>query len=432
MNMTDHDDIVRQLREAVATAPPSEDDIAAVAARMRRRRVVRSAFTVGVTAAVVVLAAVTVAPLIQRSDRTGRIELADRAATTADQASSDGMAEPLQWGDLPPSPLDDRWGAFSAWTGDELLIWGGYAWSGGDGEGPRSDGAAFDGAAWSTLPAGPLPALMRHNGVAAWTGDELWIVGGTGGVDGTRLSRAAAAYRPATRRWRKLPAVPEPIGGGAWVGDQLVVVAAVTDGPRAVYTLRAGDDQWRHVDALPPPHRSSRDNSDLHVLATADHVAVVGLGRVFVLAAGPDAAGSDAAAWRRLPAPGGGNRLTNVRGAVALTDAFVVLLSNGTYRYDLGTRKWTRIADGLKPEPPQAIPLVRTGADDLVAVDVVNGGMYMLSDDGTWIGLAALDEPRVDATVEVAGDQVVIWGGMGSEQPDDGTQGWMLAAPPDS
>src|SRR5918996_1645300 len=322
MNMTDHDDIVRQLREAVATAPPSEDDIGAVAARMRRRRVVRSAFMAGIAAAVVVLAATTVTPLLQRSDRTDRIELADRA----DQASSDRMGESPQWGDLPPSPLDDRWGAYSAWTGDELLIWGGYAWSGGDGEGPRSDGAAFDGAAWSKLPPGPLPALMRHNGVAAWTGDELWIVGGTGGRDGTTLSRAAAAYRPATRRWRELPAVPEPIGGGAWVGDQLVVVAAATDGPRAVYTLRAGDDRWRHVDVLPPPHRSSRDNSDLQVVATADHVAVIGLGRVFVLAAGPDAARSDAAAWRRLPAPGGGNRLTNVRGAVALTDAFVMLL----------------------------------------------------------------------------------------------------------
>jgi hypothetical protein len=56
--------------------------------------------------------------------------------------------------------------------------------------------------------------------------------------------------------------------------------------------------------------------------------------------------------------------------------------------------------------------------------------MHTLSDDGTWVALAALDEPRVDATVEVAGDQVVIWGGMGSEQPDS-TQGWTLAAPPD-
>jgi hypothetical protein len=428
--MTDQDEIARRLRGAVATTPPSDDDIEAVASRMRRRRIVRRGLTVAVTAAVMVLAVVTIGALVQRVDRPNRIELADRATAPERPAADAGPAGALEWRSVPPSPLDDRWGAFSASTGEDLLIWGGYAPSGGDGEGPRSDGATYDGRTWSELPAGPLPALMRHNGVGAWTGKELWIVGGTGGDDGRTVSRAAAAFRPATKSWRELPALPEPIVGGAWSGDQLVVVAATADAPRVVYTLDVRGDRWRRLDDLPPVDRSSRDNSDLHVLAAHDHVVVVGLGEIFVLAVGPDA-DDVAAGWQRLPAPGNSDRLTNVRGAVAERDAFVVLLAGGTYRYDLRAREWTRIADGLEPEPPQAIPVVRSRADVLVAVDLVNGSMKTLSDDGTWVGLAALDEPRVDAAVEVVGDQVVIWGGMGSEQPD-GTQGWTLSAPQDS
>jgi hypothetical protein len=220
--------------------------------------------------------------------------------------------------------------------------------------------------------------------------------------------RDAAAYRPVTSTWRRLPSVPEPVSAGAWAGDQLVVVA---DGSRAVYALPADGRQWRELGTLPPP--PAADNSDLHVLAADDHIVVVGLGAVAVRDLRRDAGG-----WQEvLPGPGGAGSLSNVRGAVAEPRAIVVLLPDETLRYDLDRGAWSRIGRGLDPDPPQPIPLVRTHGGALVAVDVVNGRIHSLSDEGAWTALAAMDGSRVDASVGVVRDQIVIWGGMGSEQP---------------
>jgi hypothetical protein len=71
---------------------------------------------------------------------------------------------------------------------------------------------------------------------------------------------------------------------------------------------------------------------------------------------------------------------------------------------------------------------VRTDSGALVAVDVVNGRAHTLSGDDGWTAPTALDGSRVDATVGVVGDQIVIWGGMGSEQPG-ADQGATLRAP---
>jgi hypothetical protein len=415
MTMTEHDDIARRLREAVATTPARDEDIDVIAAKGRRRRTARRSVTAGLTTVVVVVAAVTALGFVRRLDRPNRIELADGPTATS---SVTPERVPAEWQQLPPSPLDARWGAFSASTGNELLIWGGYAW--GRDEGPRADGAVYDGKGWSELPESPLPALTNTNGVAAWTGDELWIAGGTGGDDGRTPMRDAAAYSPATRTWRTLPSVPEPISGGAWAGDHLVVVAASTDGPRAVYALPAGGGQWRELGTLPRP--SAADNSDLHVVATDSRVAVVGLGDIFVRDLG-----SGAGDWQAVPPPGDG--LSNVRGAVAGARSLVVLLPDGTYRYDLAAGAWSRIAGGLEPDPPQPVPLLQTDDRTVVAVDVVNARVHAVSGDDGWAALAALDEPRVDATVEPVGDQIVVWGGMGSEQQGS-VQGTSLQASP--
>lgn len=417
--MTEHDDIARRLREAVETTPARDEDIDVIAANARRRRTVRRAVTTGVTAVLVVVAVVTVPGLVRRLDRPDRIELADRPTATSSVAPE---RVPAQWEQLPPSPLDARWGAFSASTGDELLIWGGYGW--GSDEGPRSDGAIYDGTGWSELPDSPLPALARTNGVAAWTGDELWIVGGTGGDDGRTPVREAAAYSPATRTWRELPSVPEPISGGAWTGDQLVVVAAGTDGPRGVYTLQADGGKWGELGTLPPP--SAADNSDLHVLAADSRVAVVGLGDIFVRDLS-----SDASDWQDVGVPVDGDGLSNVRGAAAEARAFVVVLPDGTYRYDLDAGAWSRIAGGLEPDPPQPVPLLRMDDHMVVAVDVVNARVQAVSGDDSWAALAELDEPRVDATAEIVDGQIVVWGGMGSEQQGS-VQGASLRAPESS
>ncbi|MEZ5231368.1 MAG: kelch repeat-containing protein [Acidimicrobiales bacterium] len=54
------------------------------------------------------------------------------------------------------APIAGRSGAAVVWTGDELLIWGGYVYDGR--ERPLDDGAAYDPItdSWRTLPAAPI------------------------------------------------------------------------------------------------------------------------------------------------------------------------------------------------------------------------------------------------------------------------------------
>ena len=76
-----------------------------------------------------------------------------------------------RWEPLPPSPLEGRSGSAFAWTGRELLIWGG--WDGGFRNPPYfGDGAAYDPIArtWRMLPAAPIEARTAFS---VWTGEEI-------------------------------------------------------------------------------------------------------------------------------------------------------------------------------------------------------------------------------------------------------------------
>ena len=95
----------------------------------------------------------------------------------------------------------------AVWTGKEMLVWG-------------CDLLSYDPAAneWRRLPDPPT----RH-GIAAWTGHEL--LGWGGGCCGD-VSDDGSAYNPATNTWRKL--APAPVSGqqspiGAWTGRELVI-----------------------------------------------------------------------------------------------------------------------------------------------------------------------------------------------------------------
>lgn len=188
------------------------------------------------------------------------------------------------WEELPPSPLSRRADALTAWTGRELLVWGGRG-SLSDacavdvttnvascGESVRLDGAAFDPAAgrWRLLAPGPLPAgrgsEMEVSGV--WTGRELVVLslrqGATGG----------AAYDPEADRWRTIAPVPLLPRRGyavAWTGSEVVVGGGgpIPAPPGTTYVLpptgppppltlgvAAWDpatDTWRNLPDLPVP-----------------------------------------------------------------------------------------------------------------------------------------------------------------------------------
>ncbi len=154
---------------------------------------------------------------------------------------------------IPDAPIAPRANAAAAWTGQELLIWGGWS------EGPPffDDGAAFDPTTdtWRTLPPAPISARVP---LSAWTGTE-WILWGTGvRVDDRPLD--GAAYDPTTNTWRPIAEGPTEFTDATamWTGKEFVVMGAALHGGNFPETQTAvaaayvpATDEWRELPASP-------------------------------------------------------------------------------------------------------------------------------------------------------------------------------------
>lgn len=176
-----------------------------------------------------------------------------RAAHMADGAAYSPSTN--RWRKLAPSPLSARTPAATAWTGTEMLVWGGV-----NENDFLGDGAAYDpaGNRWRPIAASPLAA--RNNAVSVWTGRELLVWGG-GDLD--EGYRDGAAYDPAADRWRMLAAGPltARVGGvGVWTGRELVVWGGVDPAARAEFRDGAAYDpaanRWRPIAPAPVAGRS--------------------------------------------------------------------------------------------------------------------------------------------------------------------------------
>lgn len=129
------------------------------------------------------------------------------------------------WRMLPDAPIAARGDHLTTWTGDTMLVWGGFG-----SQGPLKDGAAYDPArnAWRLMAAAPREwqrvfrnSRTREDSATAWTGSE-WVIA-QNGRDGVVRS---AAYDPKQDTWRELPAASGSDTEGielAWTGSELVL-----------------------------------------------------------------------------------------------------------------------------------------------------------------------------------------------------------------
>jgi hypothetical protein len=201
------------------------------------------------------------------------------ACGRADERSRDGVGAfddlPPGWTSL-PEPPEVRSRAAMAWTGAELLVWSGYVFTGSGHKPRKSDGFVFDARAHSWKQMSPSPLAPRAHPASAWTGEELLIWGGSDERQGARrLFDDGAAYEPATDSWRMLPDAPirarAPLS--VWTGRQLLVwgtALRVDPRPRdgAAYDPRA--DAWQPIAAAPI------ELTDATALWTGDAMIVFG------------------------------------------------------------------------------------------------------------------------------------------------------------
>lgn len=230
-------DLAQLLRDA-AQQPQTPLDMAAVRHRVTQRR--RRRLRVGASTVVAACGLAAVIVVTFGSGQAPSRVVADRHQQGA-------------WRQIPAGPLDARVEPAVAWTGRELIVWGGMKTfvGGRGGTGAVSDGAAFDPHLnrWRML--APSPLSPRIGATAVWTGRAVIVWAGSS--DEPALG---AAYDPDTNSWRSI--APSPLSArfplaAVWDGKEVLVWANKGRGE----TVRDGgaydpaSDAWRSLPLAP-------------------------------------------------------------------------------------------------------------------------------------------------------------------------------------
>ncbi len=176
----------------------------------------------------------------------------------------------VEWRTAIPAPELGR-SPIGTWTGSEVIFYG-------SSDTLSASGTAYDPESntWRNIAPTPLEPVIDP--VVAWSGSEMYVVGGhVFDMEGKTWSQDGAAYERSTDRWRSLPPLPgeQELSGavGGFVDDELIVVGV--DGEARPTTIGFAysptTDAWRQI--APPRH------STLTLDAVPGSLAAVGHGR---------------------------------------------------------------------------------------------------------------------------------------------------------
>lgn len=198
-------------------------------------------------------------------------------------SAAGGMFDPEtnDWDPIAKAPIAGRHAPAFAWSGTELLVWGGSGEAVTEKDGSShsrlfTDGAAYNPTSntWRKLPESPLAG--RYGEHSFWTGSEMLIVGGhTFATDGSGRDlplREAGAFDPRTGRWRTFPwrAGDREAYSVVWTGRELLVW-----GGRAPASAEPGTQQ--HATdaglAIDPADGSTRRLPEAPLAARYGHAA---------------------------------------------------------------------------------------------------------------------------------------------------------------
>ncbi|MBI2394313.1 MAG: hypothetical protein HYV09_32375 [Deltaproteobacteria bacterium] len=138
----------------------------------------------------------------------GALEKKTKTCTTSCTWGADVCALPKGWTAIADSTIDGRVDNSTVWTGGEMIVYGGGITEAGP---SKSDGAIFSvyKNAWTTLPANTSPTAARRAHAAAWTGSDMIIWGGR---EGSTVRSDGFIYYATAKTWSALPTAA-PISG---------------------------------------------------------------------------------------------------------------------------------------------------------------------------------------------------------------------------
>jgi hypothetical protein len=182
-----------------------------------------------------------------------------------DQARADGFVfdpETRTWHPMAPAPIagggfealsDRRGGAKAIWTGSEVIFWDVQT-----GEGTTSTTLALDPGAGTWRQLDDSPHRPTCCGAWAWTGREVIVFGG--GYRDAPTTIEGAALDPATGVWRRIADAPVgmSLANAVWSGEELIVVGSELDNRNVAETATAialaynpATDAWRQLPDAP-------------------------------------------------------------------------------------------------------------------------------------------------------------------------------------
>jgi hypothetical protein len=176
---------------------------------------------------------------------------------------------------LARSPLGARFGPVFVWDGSSLLELGGSIAGGGLG-GPASHGAAaYDPATrrWRRLASAPA-AVMPAGAAAVWTGRQVFVFGRPA-LPGERDTKVAGLYDPATNRWTVTARAP--IGDFAnqptavWTGTR-VILAGMGNSRTQALEIAGYNPATNTWSRLAPPTGAAHPTMGIAIVATNDSV----------------------------------------------------------------------------------------------------------------------------------------------------------------
>ncbi len=270
-------------------------------------------------------------------------------------------------------------GHTAVWTGDVMIVWGGY-----DERVAFGTGAIYDPETdqWSSMSNAGAPQPRWEAG-AVWTGSELIV---WGGIDADLDPVGGGGiYDPATDRWRAMSNVDAPSARkfhqAQWTGDRLLVWGGSDD-----------------VEALPL-------SADFDVVQLYDPVDDV---------------------WTRQPTTGGGEAYRVESGVSAWTSGGFVLGGGWGPEREQGTAPFGRLAPdwswhAIDTTSAPSVRINQVGAVTDTSLFVWGGFGGGFRNDGAlydwtadaWrtVSTVGAPSPREVATAVWTGRDVVVWGG---------------------
>ena len=317
------------------------------------------------------------------------------------------------------------------WSGSEMIVWGGYFYSGGAhflNTGGRYNPSTNS---WITTSTTNAPtARLGHT--ATWTGVEMIVWGGSAGPF-VETFNTGGRYNPSTNGWTATGTTNAPSGRSGhtavWIGTEMIVWGGVYgDGFSVVNYLNSGGrynpttDSWMDTDPSNVPsrrffHTAVWTGSEMIVWGGADD-ATGGMYRpstdtwvATTTSGAPAARSTHTAVWT------GGEMI--VWGG-DFFDGKIEQYFNTGGRYNPGTNNWTATSTANAPAARAHHTAVWTGHEMVVwggfddSGDLDTGGRYNPGTD-TWTPTTTANAPSVrdSHTAVWTGSEMIIWGGDG-------------------